>query len=70
MPLCGKAANADRGKDLRKDLPIVAHEQSVEECAESYGLSLQAGLTSQQVLDSRAKHGENRLTPPNIKPKW
>ncbi|KAG2500240.1 hypothetical protein HYH03_001818 [Edaphochlamys debaryana] len=60
----------ERQKNLRKDLPIVAHEFSLEELAAEYNVSLSAGLTSQQVVESRAKHGENRLTPPNIKPKW
>ena len=39
-------AKADKGKNLRKDLPIVAHEFSFEELQTEYGVSFQTGLTS------------------------
>ncbi|GLI63034.1 hypothetical protein VaNZ11_005895 [Volvox africanus] len=60
----------DKQKNLRKDLPIVAHEFSLDELAAEYNVSFDCGLTSAQVLESRQKHGENRLTPPKIKPAW
>jgi sodium/potassium-transporting ATPase subunit alpha len=67
-----KGANGDteKQKNLRKDLPIVAHEFSLEELAAEYNVSFERGLTSAQVLESRQKHGENRLTPPKVKPAW
>ncbi|KXZ41630.1 hypothetical protein GPECTOR_353g109 [Gonium pectorale] len=60
----------DKQKNLRKDLPIVAHEFSLEELAAKYNVSFERGLTSAQVEDSRNKHGQNRLTPPKVKPAW
>ncbi len=41
-----------------------------QELAAEYNVSFRDGLTGQQVVDSRKKHGENRLTPPSIKPWW
>ena len=41
-----KAKADDKGKNLRKDLPIVAHEFSFEELQAEYGVSFQTGLTS------------------------
>lgn len=71
MP-CGKGGNdeSEKQKNLRKDLPIVAHEFSLDELATEYNVSFEKGLTSAQVLESRQKHGENRLTPPKVKPAW
>ncbi|KXZ52251.1 hypothetical protein GPECTOR_10g882 [Gonium pectorale] len=63
-------ANGDKQKNLRKDLPIVAHEFSLDELAAEYNVSFEKGLTSAQVEESRKKHGENRLTPPKVKPAW
>ncbi|EFJ52783.1 hypothetical protein VOLCADRAFT_78789 [Volvox carteri f. nagariensis] len=63
-------SDSDKQKNLRKDLPIVAHEFSLDELAAEYSVSLERGLTSAQVLESRQKHGPNRLTPPKVKPAW
>ncbi|KAG2438556.1 hypothetical protein HXX76_005107 [Chlamydomonas incerta] len=62
--------DAKRSENLRKDLPITAHEQTIEEVAAEFNTSTSKGLTAAQVQESRAKHGENRLTPPKIKPWW
>lgn len=49
---CYGAGNVDseRAKNLRKDLPIVAHEFSFEDLQQEYGLrDFSHGLTSAQV---------------------
>ncbi|GLC38270.1 hypothetical protein PLESTM_000706100 [Pleodorina starrii] len=70
LPKKDGAGGSERQKNLRKDLPIVAHEFSLEELAAEYNVSFERGLTTAQVLESRKRHGENRLTPPNVKPAW
>eukprot|EP00198_Chlamydomonas_reinhardtii_P006957 XP_001696293.1 sodium/potassium-transporting ATPase alpha subunit [Chlamydomonas reinhardtii] len=62
--------DSKKSENLRKDLPITAHEQTIEEVAAEFNTSTSRGLTAAQVVESRAKHGENRLTPPKVKPWW
>lgn len=46
----GAGADDERAKNLRKDLPIVAHEFTLGELKAEYGIKeFSAGLTSAQV---------------------
>lgn len=50
LPCTGEAGD-ERRANLRQDLPIVAHEFSLEELRAEYGISdFKAGLTSAQVM--------------------
>lgn len=59
-----------KDKDLRKDIPVVQHEWSLEQLYKEYGLNPETGLTSSQVQQQREKFGSNVLTPPKITPEW
>lgn len=61
------SAKADeaRKEALRKDIDFT--EQGMEEkdiLAKYLDVTLEKGLTMQQVMEQRQRHGENRLTPP------
>lgn len=50
LPCLGAAPDDERAKQLRKDLPIVAHEFSIEELKSEYGIKdFALGLTTAQV---------------------
>lgn len=67
---CLKPKTKDQS-ELRKDVPIKAHNQSVEETLAEHGVpSVEEGLTNKQVEAARAIHGRNELTPPVIMPEW
>lgn len=55
---------------MRKDIDHVAHTWDEEKVYSYYGITLESGLSSQQVEQQRATHGYNRLTPPVSKPEW
>lgn len=63
------SVNAAHDRRARRDVPIKAHNQSIEEVMTEYGLpNLEVGLTNKQVEQQRATHGYNRLTPPGAAP--
>eukprot|EP00798_Chlamydomonas_sp_ICE-L_P012784 gene12784-16042_t len=65
-----KKGDDERTQNLRKDLPVVAHEQTLEQVYESYSIEPEKGMSSAQVHESRAKWGSNRLTPAKQTPMW
>jgi len=69
----GKASSSKkdeaRSEALRKDIDFIEHTWPDEQMYEHFGIkSLEQGLTSAQVLQNRAKYGENKLTPPKLTP--
>mmetsp|Transcript_17079 Transcript_17079/g.20561 ORF Transcript_17079/g.20561 Transcript_17079/m.20561 type:complete len:1160 (+) Transcript_17079:196-3675(+) len=66
-----KKKAAARSEALRKDIDFT--EQTWEPAklyAHFFNLDLNKGLTTDQVMQQRAKHGTNSLTPPKQTPAW
>ena len=63
-----KEAKAERAAALRKDVDFVEHTWEPEKLYAHFGCTLESGLSAAQVLENRAKYGENRLTPPEVTP--
>jgi hypothetical protein len=65
---CGKEdARKKKSEDARQELPIVEHTWPVGRVARFLGTSALTGLTDADVLEARAKHGENRLPQPEVR---
>lgn len=64
------SASSKRQDRMRKDVAFTEHEWPLPQLCEYYNTSLENGLDSAQVLQQRAKHGPNCLTPPKMTPLW
>ena len=53
-----------------KDVTYNEHNLSLEEIEAKWKIKIKDGLTSEQVLENRARYGENRITPPPRTPEW
>lgn len=63
-----QAAKDERAAALRKDVDFVEHTWDEDKLYAHFGCTLENGLSSERVLENRAKYGENRLTPPEVTP--
>ena len=63
-----QAAKEERAAALRKDVDFVEHTWDEDKLYAHFGCTLENGLSSERVLENRAKYGENRLTPPEVTP--
>ena len=63
-----QAAKDERAAALRKDVDFVEHTWDEDKLYAHFGCTLDNGLSSERVLENRAKYGENRLTPPEVTP--
>lgn len=62
--------NKEQDADLRKEVEMTEHKDSIDKVAEQFELDLVKGLTEEQVLERRVRDGYNELTPPETTPEW
>ena len=55
-----KKGGTDRDRQLRKELPLVAHEWTLDELFTFYKLDPKLGLSTTQVKEQREQWGFNR----------
>jgi len=57
-------------KDLRKEVEMTEHTDSIEKICQQYKTDAEKGLTDSAVEDRLKRDGYNELTPPKTTPEW
>jgi len=60
----------DDEKDLRKEVEMTEHTDSIEKVCQQYQTCAEKGLTDSAVEDRLKRDGYNELTPPKTTPEW
>jgi len=60
----------DEDKDLRKEVEMTEHTDSIEKVCQQYQTCGEKGLTDSAVEDRLKRDGYNELTPPKTTPEW
>jgi len=60
----------DEEKDLRKEVEMTEHTDSIEKVCQQYQTCGEKGLTDSAVEDRLKRDGYNELTPPKTTPEW
>jgi len=60
----------DDDKDLRKEVEMTEHTDSIEKVCQQYQTCGEKGLTDSAVEDRLKRDGYNELTPPKTTPEW